>query len=168
MGVGATAFAQLPGISPTPLKLRVSLGYGVSGEFRNRLGNTVHLEGPYLGLELPLTALFGTDVALGASVFGGGRSRSGNDSDADVYRFVVTARRQFGGGMFAKAGVGFAHSAPRGDFFASASGTVYTVGIGMPISGGFLRRVTPNLELNFFGSNHAQLGGLFFGITAGL
>ena len=165
----SSAIAQLPGITPNPFKLRVSAGYGFSPEFRNRSNQNVRLEGPYLGIELPVTALLGFDVALGASAFFGGRMKSGPDADAEVYRFVATARKAFGSGTYIKGGIGFAHSSPRGNSnLDGASGTVLNFGIGTPLASGMLRRVTPNLELNIFASNHAQLRGAFIGLTFGL
>lgn len=155
--------------SPNPLKVRVHLGYGISGEFRNRNNDLIRLEGPVVGLELPLSSMAQTDIALNASFFGGGRIRSGNDSDADVYRFVVTARRPLTSSMYGKVGLGFAHSSPRSrQNFGGASGSVAVFGLGGPIGGGFLRRFTPNFEVNVFASPSAQLRGIFFGITGGL
>ncbi len=163
------AGAQIPGATPNVLKVRVEAGYGFSGDFTDFRGNNTHLEGPFIGAELPIYSMFDTDVAVGFQWFGGGRLFHGSDSDGDVYRLLGTVRHVFGkSGLYGKFGAGFSHCEPRAVEFHGDSGSVAMFAVGTPLTGGFLRQLSPNLELSYFASGSGQLRGLFIGLVGSL
>lgn len=157
LAVGASA-------QTTNDKIGIRLGYGFSADYGKRNGDTARIEGPELALQIPIGEMRGMPIYFEPSFFGGGRLRTGGDSDGDVYRATVYVRRGFGGATYIQLGGGFAHFVDRANQADAESGVVGQIGVGLPL-GGFAHRYSPSFEVNFFASSQPQLRGLFFGVV---
>ncbi len=164
----AMAQVPTPSISPDVAKTRIRIGYGISPDFDLRAGGQGHLEGPEIGLDLPILNFEGIGVCLSPSIFMGGRLRHGSDTDGNIYRFMATANHTLGGNIGGKVGVGLAHSEPRNREFDSKNGVIGQVGLSTSLTSGFLSHLTPRVELNYYFSNSNQLRGFFLGLSGGL
>jgi hypothetical protein len=156
-----TAQAQLLGI-------RARVGYHWSSSFNLRDGSSGTLQGPEFGADLPLTNLAGIGIFASPSIVMGGQLVSGGDTDGNVYRFMVSARKQINfTGLYGQIGVGVGHTEARGDdSFRSQSGFITSFTVGTPISLTFIPGIKPNLEGTYFTSDRGQLRGITLGLSA--
>ena len=158
--VSAAAMAQVPNVT----KFRLTAGYGWSGNFDDKNGKSVSVNGPVLGLEYPLVSAFRFDSALGVSYFGGGRLRSGSDADADIWRFTALARAEIpGAGVFAKGGIGYSILKGRGNV-GDDNGAILQLGVEIPLAKGYAQRVAPQIDL-YYVAGKSGLSGFVIGLT---
>jgi hypothetical protein len=154
------SMAQVPNVT----KFRLTAGYGWSGNFDDKNGKSVTVQGPVLGLEYPLVSAFRFDSALGVSWFGGGRLRSGGDADADVWRFMALARTEVPGtGIFAKGGLGYSLLKGRGNV-GDDKGAILQLGVEIPIAKGYAQRVVPQIDI-YYVAGKSGLSGFVVGLT---
>lgn len=157
--LGASALAQ----DDFPIRFR--LGYAITGDFELQNGRTSSMSGPELQLELPVTMISGTELALTASIFGGGRLISSGDTDGDVFRFYVTGRRTLNAkGLYASLGVGYGHTAARAGSYDAVDGTVFRFAIGAPTKIGKWKNT--DLEFAYTAARAGQLKGFFVGVAS--
>ena len=145
-------------------KLRIHVAYGFTSSFRKDGGGSARMEGPELGVAIPIGTFLKDDLLLEPSFFGGGRLRKGGDDDADVYRLTLFAHRTFARGVGVRAGLGYAVSTQaRGGNFDGESSIIFDLGGEIPFSQKLLKGFSPYVDVHaIFGK--AQVSGAFFGI----
>lgn len=167
-GFAPLAFAMVLGASASAQEdfpIRFRLGWAVTGDFELRNGRTSSMSGPELQFELPMTTISGTELALTASIFGGGRVISSGDTDGDVFRFYLTGRRVLDSkGMYASLGVGYGHTSARINSYEPVDGTVFRFAIGMPTKIGKWKNT--DLEFAYTAARAGQLKGFFVGVAS--
>lgn len=101
-----------------PLKgLSVRAGLFQGFEFDGFNPARIKLRGPSLGVDFPLSeqAYTGSKQSLSLTGVFAGAQQSGSDSDADVYRLMLTNRNRIKGlGVYVIAGYGYGEARPRG------------------------------------------------------
>lgn len=144
--------------------IHVHVGYGFSPDFDSSNGRR-NLQGPEIGLALPLGSFAGQTVVLEPSFFGGGRFGHGQDNDSDVYRVTLFLRHQFQRGVTFRAGVGYSSSTQaRGGNFDGTSDVIFDFGAEIPISYHRFYSYRPYLDVHGIGSPQAKLSGFFLGV----
>jgi len=157
--LGASASAQ----DDFPIRFR--LGYAITGDFELQNGRTSSMSGPELQIELPMTMIGKTELALTASIFGGGRLVSSGDTDGDVFRFYLTGRQTLNSkGVYASLGVGYGHTAARAGSYDAVDGTVFRLAIGTPTKIGKWKNT--DLEFAYTAARAGQLKGFFVGVAS--
>ena len=147
-----------------PLGFDVHIGYGFSPSF-NANGGSHHLNGPEIGVAIPIGTFLNQGVALEPSVFGGGRIAHGSDDDSDVYRLTLFLRHAFARGVQVRAGLGYAVSTrARGRTFDGQGGIVGDVGVEIPFSLKLIGSVDPYLDVHGLLGSERRLGGFFVGL----
>ena len=163
----AVCLSPLAAMAQEVPDLRVRLGIGFGGEYRLRNGDKARATGPEFALIVPVAESRGLAFTLEPSFLAGGRLLGGGGANVDVYRITLVGRRTLSGGVYGKAGLGFAHVLDRTDQVNAASGVVGQLGVGFPLRR-ILQKFQPNLEVNYFASDSGQLRALSFGITGRL
>ena len=100
----------------------------------------------------------------------GGKLKSGGDTDGNVYRFMVSARKQINfTGLYGQLGVGVGHTEARSgvNAFEDENGFITSLTIGTPIKIGFIPLLKPTFEGTYYGSSSGQLRGFTLGLTVG-
>lgn len=161
LAVASTTWAQASG----PTGIRVHLGYGFSPSFDNAGGDSATLQGPEIGVAIPIGNFLGQELLLEPSFFGGGRLRSGDDSDSDVYRITAFLHRDFARGIGGRLGVGYSSSSrARGGGFDGTSGLVVDLGVEVPFQLRQLKGIQPYLDVHGVFSGEERLSGFFVGV----
>lgn len=167
--LAAPASAQVIGAGQMAkaLPFRVTLGYGRTESFRNNASQRVHLEGPEIGLEIPLArpAPGAPIIMLMPSVLLGGQLRHGGDTDGYVYRAQVGVNAPLGAnGFYTRFALGYSASQARNNEFENQSGFTqrYTVGYGLNTYGAADRA---SLEVSYHSGSDGALRGWTFGVN---
>ena len=157
----APAFAQS---TREEIGLRIHVAYGFTPSFRKDGGGSARMEGPEIGVAVPVGTFLKNDLLLEPSFFGGGRLRKGGDDDSDVYRLTVFAHRTLPRGVGVRAGIGYAVSTrARGGNFDGESSVIFDLGGEIPFSQKLLKGFSPYVDVHaIFGKS--QISGAFFGI----
>jgi len=163
--IAGSAFAQS---TSEPLGIKVRLSYGFSSKFHAG-GKSRTIEGPEIGVALPVGTAFGQTLLLEPSFFGGGRIKKGSDDDADIYRLTLFAHHTFSQGLGVRAGVGYASaSRARSGQFDGTSGLIFDFGTELPFSVKKFSKVATYVDLHGILSSEKQLSGFFLGVGAKL
>lgn len=148
-----------------PVGVRVHLGYGFSSSFDKDGGGSGRIEGPEIGVALPVGTFLGQELLIEPSFFGGGRLRRGGDDDADIYRLTAFLHRTFARGIGGRAGVGFSSSSrARGGGFNGTSDVVFDFGIEVPFVFKKLQGIDPYIDVHAVFSPDERLSGFFLGV----
>ncbi|MCB8933471.1 MAG: hypothetical protein M9921_00845 [Fimbriimonadaceae bacterium] len=147
------------------LPFRVTLGYGRTETFRNNASQRVHLEGPEIGLEIPLArpAPGAPVIMLMPSVLLGGQLTHGGDTDGYVYRGQIGVNAPIGAkGFYTRFAIGYSASQARNNEFEDQSGFTqrYTVGYGLNTYGAADKA---SLEVSYHTGSDGALRGWTFG-----
>lgn len=123
------------------------------------------LEGLVIGIDAPLVRRipFAGALSLSVDVALGGTARSGGDSDGNIYRFLLTLRREVGSTpYYAGFGLGYAFTDSRGNQFPDVRrfATQYLLGYRFPV--GVQGRLQPVLEVSFQEGGDNRLNGWMF------
>lgn len=165
MGLGLIVLSSVC-LAQSTDRIRVTVGYGSTGDFVNKNDKTVNIVGPEIGLELPFTKIGPVELTFAPSVFLGGRLSHSKDSDGDVYRYLLLARMPVGKeGAYVLAGGGYAHSFDRASQFDAVNGTVGRFGVGFPVRLGPLSSFKPAIEISVYAGPNGQLRGTFFSLN---
>ncbi len=160
-----SAFAQS---TSEPLGVRVRLAYGFSSSF-NAGGKSRNIQGPEIGVALPIGTAFGQSLLLEPSFFGGGRIKHGSDDDADIYRLTLFAHHTFSQGLGFRAGIGYASaSRARSAQFDGTSGLIFDFGTELPFSVKKFSKIATYVDVHGIVSSEKELSGFFFGVGAKL
>ena len=144
--------------------MRVRVAYGFSPKFRTNDGRD-SLQGPEIGIAIPVGRFPGGDLLLEPSFFGGGRLFHGSDNDGDVYRLTLFAHRTFGRGIGVRAGAGFGLGARgRSNNFDGTSDLIFDLGVEIPFRLELLKSVQPYVDVHNVFSGEKQLEGFFVGV----
>lgn len=147
-----------------PLGFDFHLGYGFSPSF-DANGSSHHLDGPEVGLAIPLGTFLNQGLAIEPSYFGGGRLAHGRDDDSDIYRVTLFLRHRFASNLRARLGVGYAvASRARGRTFGGESGVVGDLGFEIPFRFDLIRAVDPYVDVHGIVGARRELGGVFAGL----
>jgi len=158
--VAGVAQAQVPNVT----KFRLTVGYGFGNKFDDKNGDSVSLQGPVIGVEVPIVSSFKFDTSVSASWFAGGRLRKGSDPDADVWRFAALARTPIPGTpLFAKGGIGYAFQSGRGQV-GDEKGATFQIGVVIPLTSGYTQRVVPTVDAYYVAGKGGR-GGFVVGAT---
>ncbi len=114
----------------------IHVGYGRTNTFQNNAAQSVHLEGPEIGVDIPLQRPVnnGPIIMLMPSVLLGGQISSGGDADGYVYRLQVGVNGPIGAqGFYTRFAVGYSLAQARGGQFddARSFSQRYTLGYGL-------------------------------------
>lgn len=144
---------------------RVHVGYGRTESFRNAASERVRLEGPEIGLEIPLSRpLPGSPVImLMPSVLLGGQLTHGGDTDGYVYRAQIGVNAPIGAqGFYTRFAIGYSAAQARNDEFDDQSSISqrYTVGYGLNTFGAADKA---SLEVSYHTGSGGALRGWTFG-----
>ena len=152
-------------LSSAQLVGRVRIGYGVSGNFTLADTSTGRLEGPEIGLDIPITlGMTPMKVYASPSILLGGRMSNGSDTDGEVYRLLLTTRASAPGvGFYTFAGAGISFSKARGGQFSSSTDYETVFGAGMPAAAFMIPNAS--FEVAWHSSPKGQLRGLTLGIA---
>ncbi|MCC6730662.1 MAG: hypothetical protein IT208_15120 [Chthonomonadales bacterium] len=124
-----------PAVAAPPLALSLRAGYYRGSGLGTPEGGG-RLEGLALGVDatlpqpIPLTPRLG----VSASVALGGATRSGGDTDGNLYRLLAFAEQPLGpSGLYAGFGIGIGHAEPRAGGFRATTAVVTRYSVGMPL-----------------------------------
>src|ERR1019366_7727284 len=99
------------------LGVGVRAGYTFSGSFTGRSGNSGSLQGPEVGLDvpiglpLPISGLGGLQFNFSPSLFAATGGWSGTDFQGNVYRLLASARLSIPGSpLYVRLGAGYAYA----------------------------------------------------------
>jgi hypothetical protein len=151
------------------LGIRAKVGYHWSSNFRLRDGSSGHLEGPEFGVDFPLSNIAGLNVYASPSIVLGGKLGSGGDTDGNIYRFMVSARKQINfTGLFAQLGVGVGHTESRSgvNAFRDENAFITSFTVGTPFKISFIPAIKTNFEGTYYASGKGQLRGFTLGLSA--
>lgn len=163
--LAASALAQK---ADEPLGIRVRIAYGFSSKFRAG-GESRSIQGPEIGLALPVGTAFGQDLLLEPSYFGGGRLRHGSDDDADIYRLTLFAHRTLAKGLGVRAGIGYGSAArARSGQFDGTNGLIFDLGTEVPFRLKQLNSIATYVDVHGILSSEKELSGFFVGVGARL
>lgn len=155
--VGATA-------QQAEARWTIRMGYYTGNEFANG-ANTGKLDGFAFGVDAPLIRRISGVGALSFSLdfdFGG-TTRSGGDTDGNLYNFLLTLRRELGRTpLYAGIGIGYSQSEARDGQFADKSGFAarYLLGYDFPVRSS--EKYQPLLEIGFQDGVDNRLRGWSF------
>lgn len=157
--------AALASAQSDPIGVRVHIGYGFSSSFDKSSGGSARLEGPEIGVALPLGTFLGQELLIEPSYFGGGRFRKGGDDDADVYRLTAFLHRTFSRGIGGRIGVGYSGSSrARGGGFDGTSDVIFDFGVEIPFTYKKLTGIQPYVDIHAVFSGEERLSGFFLGV----
>ena len=160
--VAASASAQS---TYKPVGLQVHVGFGFSPSFQAD-GKSHTLNGPEIGVAIPVGTFAGNGILLEPSFFGGGRLYHGTDFDSDVYRLTLFAHRTFAQGVGARIGIGYSSSArARGHDTNGQNDVIFDLGVELPLRVQLLRTVAPYIDIHgIAAAQHNILSGFFVGV----
>jgi hypothetical protein len=159
--VSAAASAQVGGVSG----IRVKAGYGWSGNITDSGGARRKLQGPEVGVEIPVQRLPLVEFAIGVDVLLGGQLSRGSDLDGNVYRFLGIARAHIPGtNMSAWLGAGWATAQSRGGQFGAFNGAITQIGLAIPL-GAIIPTMVPTLEVAATMGGKSGLNGVSVGLS---
>ncbi|HLK15033.1 MAG TPA: hypothetical protein VKT78_09520 [Fimbriimonadaceae bacterium] len=149
----------------------IRAGYTVSSSFTDRNGFSGSLEGPEVGLDLPIglplpvSGLGGLQFALSPSFMSGTGGFSGSPERGNVYRLIGTARlAPPGSPVYIRFGTGYAYAADTQSQFTSQSAYEAQFGVGMSLTK--LPVLNLSAEILYHQSSVAQVRGWTFGLSA--
>lgn len=139
-GSASAQIIRQGGLGAKDFPFHIHVGYGKTGTFQNNLAQNVHLEGPEIGIDIPLQRPVngGPVVMLMPSVLLGGQLSSGGDADGYVYRLQVGVNGPVGAkGFYTRFAVGYSIAQSRGGQFAEEKSFSqrYTLGYGLDALG---------------------------------
>lgn len=154
------------------LGIGVRAGYTVSGSFTGKSGGSGALQGPEVGLDvpiglpLPISGLGGLQFNFSPSLFAATGGWSGADFQGNVYRLLATARLSIPASpIYVRVGAGYAYaSASHGDF---SSQSAYETQLGLGV--GILNRlpmVKISADITYHQSSLVQVRGWTIGLSA--
>jgi hypothetical protein len=154
------------------LGVGVRAGYTFSGSFTGMSGNSGSLQGPEVGLDvpiglpLPISGLGGLQFNFSPSLFAATGGWSGTDFQGNVYRLLASARLSIPGSpLYVRLGAGYAYaSASHGDF-TSQSAYETQLGLGVGILNN-LPAVKVSADLTYHQSSLVQVRGWTIGLSA--
>ena len=150
------------------IKYRIFVGGGQTDSFTNNAAQSVRLQGPEIGIDLPLQRPVsgGPILMFTPSVLLGGQLSSGGDADGYVYRALIGMFTPLGAkGFYTRFCIGWSFAQSRGHQFGDESGFApkYTLGYGLSM--GDRAPVTATLELSYHNASESVLSGFSFGTT---
>lgn len=169
--LASTASAQVirgGPLDPRDIKFRIFVGWGKSDTFTNNSAQRVSLEGPEIGIDIPLQRPVsgGPILMFTPSVLMGGQLASGGDTDGYVYRVQVGMFTPLGAkGFYTRFGIGWSFAQARGGQFDNASGfsQKYTLGYGLSL--GANSPLAATVEVSYHNASASVLSGFTVGTT---
>ena len=154
------------------LGIGVRAGYTISGDFTGKSGTSGSLQGPELGLDvpiglpLPISGLGGVQFSLSPSLFASGGGGSGADFRGNVYRLLANARLALPASpIYVRAGAGYSYASSADGEFNSQAAFESQLGLGVGIINN-LPAVKIYAEITYHASNLAQVRGWTLGLAA--
>lgn len=127
-------------------------GYFKGANYRSGT-STFHLEGPQIGLDIPLLTLPTglAEIRISPSIVFGGLNRKGSDADGTLARFLLTAKvRPPVVGIYGIGGLGLGFATERGGTqLPVTSSFLVQIGIGYDLASGLPTGIKPFVELNY-------------------
>jgi len=154
------------------LGIGVRAGYTFSGSFPGKSGGSGTLQGPEvgvdvpIGLPLPISGVGGLQFNFSPSLFAATGGWSGSDFQGNVYRLLATARLSIPGSpLYVRVGAGFAYaSATQGDF-RSQSAYETQLGLGVGVINN-LPALKIYADITYHQSSLVQVRGWTIGLSA--
>lgn len=139
----------------------IHVGYGRTNTFTNNSAQEVHLEGPEIGIDIPLQRPLGNGpiIMLMPSVLLGGQLAHGGDTDGYVYRLQVGVNGPIGAqGFYTRFAVGYSVAQARGGQFdeEKSFSQRYTLGYGLNALG---LADKASVEVSYHNGSRAVLKG---------
>jgi hypothetical protein len=149
----------------------VRAGYTVSSSFTGKSGLSGSLQGPEvgvdipIGLPLPINGLGGLQFNISPSFFSATGGWGGSPVQGNVYRFVGTARfSPPGSPVYFRIGAGFAYAAATQSDFTSQSAYETQIGVGLGILNN-LPALKITADVTYHQSSLAQVRGWTLGLS---
>jgi hypothetical protein len=145
-------------------KWTTRLGYYAGQNFANG-ATTGRLEGFAFGLDAPLIARVKNVGALSFTfdIAFGGTTRAGGDTDGNLYRFLLTLRRELGrSNAYAGIGLGYGMTDARGSQFSNSSGFASYFALGYLIPVQAEKKYQPLVEIGYHLGPDDKLSGWIF------
>jgi hypothetical protein len=161
-GIAATGTAQAQETSHEfQAKWTTRVGYYIGQDFANG-ATTGRLEGFTFSLDAPLVQRVKNLGGLSFTFdFGfGGTSRSGGDTDGNIYRFLLSLRRELGrSNVYGGLGLGYGMTDSRSNQFADSRGFASYFALGYLVSTRAEEKYQPLVEIGYHLGPDNKLSG---------
>ena len=131
-------------------------------------GKKTHLEGIEIGVDIPVAKQTSSvvEVTLSPTIVLGGITRHGADTDGNIYRVLLNARRTYSQNMFYGAGIGYSGTQARASQFSNDSGFATSLFAGYEFCTGISMGARPFIQVTYHDGTSNKVRGFSFDVGA--